>query len=159
MFVTKEEFEHVVAWNQRGSNRTRDNTLMDYDKLLFEHMLPNSKIEFIQTDITNDSNADKKIFVKSLQSMFVVTEEGFGAFKKIYDHVNKSTMFPHRLSVHFVNKIGTTTGNVAEPFVYKAVIVLFKIEATTAEHLQFQMEQYLTSLVKAFQKGYEHAIA
>ena len=159
MFVTKEEFEHVVAWNQRGSNRTRDNTLMDYDKLLFKRLLPNSKIEFIQTDITDDPGVDKKLFVKSFRSMFVVTEEGFDAFKKIYDHLNKSTMFPHRLSVHFVNKIGTTTGNVAEPFVYKAVIILFKIEATTAEHLQFQIEQYLTSLVKAFQKGYGHATA
>lgn len=159
MFVTTEEFEHIVAWNNRGTNRTGNNTLSDCDKLLFEYMLPNSKIEFIQTDVTDNSNADKKIFVKSFQSMFVVTEDGFDAFKKIYDHLNKSTMFPHRLSVHFVNKIGTTTGNMAEPFVYKAVIILFKIEATTAEHLQFQMEQYLTSLVKAFQKGYEHATA
>lgn len=82
MFVTKEEFDRVVAWNQRGTRRVCDRGLGDCDKLLFEHTSPNSKIEFIQTDLTDNSNTDKKIFVKSFQSMFVVTEEGFDAFKK-----------------------------------------------------------------------------
>ena len=160
MFVTKEELELVDKWNQSVSRNDSEPRFIELDNFLLKQTLPNSKLLFIHSAIRQYGNEVLlKDYYKTIHVSFAVTEEGFNSFKLIHDHIKQSILLPHKLSTHFIPKIAITKDDQDEPFVFIAAVIGFQIEAKTHKSFVFQTEQYLTSLAKAFQKGYEHAIA
>jgi hypothetical protein len=144
MFVTNEEFALVKQWT-RSMTGSGSNTY----NYLKQSLPDNQAIMFIDIDSVKLSKTSENGVRISV--FMAVTEEGFPAFKGIYNEVKSSILHPLDLSVHFINKTVHQKSKPDASFVFTMATISYEVNTNTKQYSQMLIEQYITALSKAFQ--------